>query len=118
MTRVLVIDDDPMVGKTLVDLLGLHDYPATRTESGELGLEALTREPFDLVLLDVRLPEMSGLDLEGDCTRGCRRAVRVARRDRRHGPALVAPGSSPALRSALWSWRRSLSWRWSPPRAW
>ena len=41
MTRILVIDDDPMVGKTLVDLLGLHGYPATRAESGEQGLEAL-----------------------------------------------------------------------------
>ncbi len=62
MTRVLVIDDDPMVGKTLVDLLGLHGYPATRAESGEKGLEALARERFDLVLLDLRLPGMSGFE--------------------------------------------------------
>ncbi len=62
MTRVLVIDDDPMVGKTLVDLLGLHDYPATRVESGERGMETLAEEAFDLVLLDVRLPGMSGFE--------------------------------------------------------
>ena len=66
MTRVLVIDDDPMVGKTLVDLLGLHDFPATRVESWEKGLEALAEGGFDLVLLDVRLPGMSGFET---CTR-------------------------------------------------
>jgi signal transduction histidine kinase/DNA-binding response OmpR family regulator len=66
MTRVLVIDDDPMVGKTLVDLLELHDYPATRVESGERGLETLAEGGFDLVLLDVRLPGMDGFET---CTR-------------------------------------------------
>ena len=65
MTRVLVIDDDPMVGKTLVDLLGLHGYPAERAESGEHGLESLARDSFDLVLLDLRLPGMSGFETCG-----------------------------------------------------
>ncbi len=75
MTRVLVVDDDPMVGKTLVDLLGLHGYPALRTESGELGLAALAEDQFDLVLLDVRLPGMNGFET-------CERVREV------HGPAL------------------------------
>ena len=66
MTRVLVVDDDPMVGKTLVDLLGLHGYPATRAESAEHGLKALDADPFDLVLLDIRLPGMTGFEA---CTR-------------------------------------------------
>ena len=75
MTRILVIDDDPMVGKTLVDLLGLHGYPATRTESGELGLEALASDPFDLVLLDLRLPGMNGFET-------CQKVREI------HGPSL------------------------------
>jgi signal transduction histidine kinase/DNA-binding response OmpR family regulator len=65
MTRVLVVDDDPMVGKTLVDLLGLHGFPATRSESGEQGLEALAAGDFDLVLLDIRLPGMTGFETCG-----------------------------------------------------
>ena len=40
MAQVLVIDDDPLVGKTLLDLLGLHGYAATRVESGERAIEA------------------------------------------------------------------------------
>ncbi len=66
MAQVLVVDDDPHIGKTLVDLLSLHGYPASRAESGERGLEALAAGGFDLVLLDVRLPGMSGFET---CTR-------------------------------------------------
>ncbi len=62
MTQVLLIDDDPLVGRTLVDLLGLHGYAAVRVESAERGLEALAVGGFDLVLLDLRLPGMSGFE--------------------------------------------------------
>ncbi len=75
MTRVLVVEDDPMVGKTLVDLLALHGHPATRVESAEKGLETLAEGGFDLVLLDVRLPGMNGFE-------ACER-IRKA-----HGPSL------------------------------
>jgi signal transduction histidine kinase/DNA-binding response OmpR family regulator len=62
MAQVLVVDDDPLVGKTLVDLLSLHGYAATRAESGEKGVEELASGGFDLVLLDLRLPGMSGFE--------------------------------------------------------
>ncbi len=75
MTRVLVVEDDPMVGKTLVDLLALHGHPATRVESTEKGLETLAEGGFDLVLLDVRPPGMNGFE-------ACER-IRKA-----HGPSL------------------------------
>ena len=62
MAQVLLIDDDPLIGKTLVDLLSLHGYAATRAESAEQGLETLAGGGFDLVLLDLRLPGMSGFE--------------------------------------------------------
>ncbi len=62
MAQVLLIDDDPLIGKTLVDLLSLHGYAATRAESAERGLETLAGGGFDLVLLDIRLPGMSGFE--------------------------------------------------------
>jgi signal transduction histidine kinase/DNA-binding response OmpR family regulator len=65
MSRILVVDDDPHVARTLVDLLALHGYQSTRAESGEQALEVLEREPFDLVILDVRLPGMSGFETCG-----------------------------------------------------
>ncbi len=75
MAEILIIEDDALVGKTLVDLLNLHGYVAASAESGEQGLERLDRESFDLVLLDIRLPGMSGYE-------ACQR-IREA-----HGPYL------------------------------
>src|SRR5919108_744608 len=66
MPKLLLVDDDPRVARTLLDILSLHGYPAVRAESGEKALERLEREPFDLVILDVRMP---GLDGFQTCTR-------------------------------------------------
>jgi len=63
MSRILVVDDEPSITKTLVDLLALHHFPAAVTAgSGEEALEVLAREPCDLVILDVRLPGISGFE--------------------------------------------------------
>jgi signal transduction histidine kinase/DNA-binding response OmpR family regulator len=63
MSRILVVDDEPCILKTLVDLLALHHFPAAVTAgSGEEALEVLAREPCDLVMLDVRLPGISGFE--------------------------------------------------------
>ena len=76
MSRILVVDDEPLIAKTLVDLLALHRFPAAVTAaSGEEALEVLAREACDLVILDVRLPGISGFET---CAR-----IREA-----HGPSL------------------------------
>lgn len=62
MPRLLVVDDDPHVSRTLVELLALHGFEAERAESAEQGLGLLGQEPFELVLLDVRLPGMNGFE--------------------------------------------------------
>jgi signal transduction histidine kinase/DNA-binding response OmpR family regulator len=62
LPQILVIEDDPNIARTMVELLGHHGFEACRAESGEAGLERLAQEPFDLVLLDVRLPGMNGFD--------------------------------------------------------
>ena len=62
MPRLLVVDDDPHISRTLVELLALHGFEADRAESAEQGLDRLQHEAFDLVLLDVHLPGLSGFD--------------------------------------------------------
>src|SRR4030042_2001987 len=56
MAQILLVDDDPLVGKTLVDLLSLHGYAATRAESAERALELLAGGGFALALLALRPP--------------------------------------------------------------
>lgn len=62
MPRILVVDDDPHVARTLVDLLAFHGHETSRAESGEEALELLKPGGFDLVILDVRLPGISGFE--------------------------------------------------------
>ena len=63
MSRILVVDDEPSIAKTLVDLLAMHRFPAVSAASGEEALEVLTKEAIDLVLLDVRLPGLDGIEV-------------------------------------------------------
>ena len=59
---VLVVDDDEGMRDTLTAILK-RDYHVLRAATGEEGLAVLKREDVDLMLLDVRLPGMNGLDL-------------------------------------------------------
>ncbi len=61
-SRILVVDDDARVARTLVDVLTHHGHDLARAESGEEALEQLASAAFDLVLLDVRLPGISGFE--------------------------------------------------------
>lgn len=60
---VLVVDDNPIVGARLKDDLGEAHYSIVVVQSGKACLEHLAREPVDLVLLDLMMPEMSGFDV-------------------------------------------------------
>ncbi len=61
MKRVLVIDDEPGLRQSLGLLLTDAGYTVTAEQNGRRGLERAVAEPFDLVLCDVRMPEMDGL---------------------------------------------------------
>src|SRR5713101_5568231 len=60
--RVLVVDDDAYVSRTLLDVLAAQGLQGTRAESGEAALEMLARGRYDLVLLDVRMPGLNGFE--------------------------------------------------------
>ncbi len=60
---VLVVDDDATLRRTLVQLIRECGYESVAVGSGEDAVAHLGRESFRLVLADVRLPGMSGLDL-------------------------------------------------------
>src|SRR5688500_13250008 len=60
---VLVIDDEPDLRESLETLLAGEGYAVESAATAEAGLRRLDHKPFDLVLLDVMLPDRSGLDV-------------------------------------------------------
>lgn len=61
--RVLVVDDEMSILLLLKEALGQWGYEVTCASTGAEGLAALRNQMFDAVLTDVRMPDMSGLDL-------------------------------------------------------
>lgn len=61
--RILVVDDDPMLRRLMRDRMKYWQCEVGEAESGEQALEILTKRSFDLVLLDLRLPGASGLEV-------------------------------------------------------
>jgi DNA-binding NtrC family response regulator len=61
--HILVIEDDPDITNILIDLLLDMGYRVTTAENAVTALEQLKKEYFDLITLDLRLPDMNGNDL-------------------------------------------------------
>ena len=61
--RVLLIEDEPALTRTLGDLLRSQGYEVEMRSDGREGLEAGATEAFDLILLDLMLPSMNGFDV-------------------------------------------------------
>jgi two-component system, OmpR family, alkaline phosphatase synthesis response regulator PhoP len=67
--RVLIVEDEPGLVLMLRDRLQSEGYLVESAGDGESGLERATREPFDLIVLDVRLPGINGFDVCRDLRR-------------------------------------------------
>jgi DNA-binding NtrC family response regulator len=61
--NILVVDDDEMMRSFFSDILKEEGYAVETAVHGKEGLEALNRSDFDLVLTDLRMPDLSGLEL-------------------------------------------------------
>jgi two-component system nitrogen regulation response regulator NtrX len=61
-TRILIVDDEPGIRESLRGVLEDEGYTCEAVETGEAGLDELQRQRYDVVLLDVWLPGMDGLE--------------------------------------------------------
>ncbi len=83
--HVLVVDDDPLNRKLIGDCLGLEGYTFDQAGNGLEALEKIGSSDFDIILLDIDMPEMNGIDV----LRNLKGDIRL-----RHLPVIVISGSS------------------------
>lgn len=61
-TRVLMVDDEKEFVEPLAERLGMRDYDVTTSFSGEEAIDKIKAARFDVVVLDVSMPGMDGID--------------------------------------------------------
>ncbi len=62
-TRVLIVDDEEDFVETLSERLSLRDFDVTTVSNGEAAVEEIQTYNFDIVILDVQMPGMTGIDV-------------------------------------------------------
>jgi two-component system OmpR family response regulator len=63
--RVLLVEDDPMIGNAIADALNDASYAADWVKDGKTALKTIVSQHYDLVLLDLGLPGKDGLEVLG-----------------------------------------------------
>lgn len=62
MAKILIIDDERAIRNTLKEVLEFENYAVDVAENGKVGLEAATKNKYDLIYSDVKMPEMDGIE--------------------------------------------------------
>ncbi|MCB8928323.1 MAG: response regulator [Ardenticatenaceae bacterium] len=62
MTKILIAEDDQDIRELIVLTLQFSDFDVVSVEDGSLAVEKASNESFDLILMDVRMPRMTGYE--------------------------------------------------------
>ena len=63
MPRILIIDDEKAIRHTLKEILEYESYQVDQAEDGPTGLDMLIRDKYDVVLCDIKMPKMDGIEV-------------------------------------------------------
>jgi two-component system, NtrC family, nitrogen regulation response regulator NtrX len=63
MTKILVIDDERSIRSTLKEILGFEGHSVDVAENGIIGLDMIKAKDYDIVLCDIKMPEMDGIEV-------------------------------------------------------
>ena len=63
MSKILIVEDEPNIRMGLVDNLQFEGYEVEIAEDGEVGLKMILEGNYDLIILDVMMPKLSGFDI-------------------------------------------------------
>jgi DNA-binding NtrC family response regulator len=61
MARLLIVDDEPKLGRLVAEMLELDGHAVTRVEDGRAALVELSAREFDVVLTDLKMPDVDGM---------------------------------------------------------
>ena len=82
---ILVIDDDQPLRSAMVELLGFAGYRVAEASSARQGLTTLDTHTFDLIMVDLMMPDMDGYSLLAEVRR---------RPDTAHVPVIIVTGKA------------------------
>jgi len=74
---VLVVDDNPAMAGTLADILEMKGFAVHAAASGVEALEILREKPVDILLTDVKMPGMNGLELYRETRKFCPKLITI-----------------------------------------
>jgi DNA-binding NtrC family response regulator len=63
MLKILVIDDEKSIRNTLKDILGFEGYQVEIAENGIVGIEMVRSTDYDIILCDIKMPDMDGIEV-------------------------------------------------------
>ncbi|MEZ4850263.1 MAG: response regulator transcription factor [Bacteroidia bacterium] len=63
MNRLLLVEDDPHLGYILKEYLSMHEFEVELATDGEMGKQVFEKRFFDMIILDVMMPEKDGFTL-------------------------------------------------------
>ena len=104
MARILLVEDEAHVAEPLCDNLEAEGHEVLLARRGDAGLRRAEEERFDLVILDVMLPGLTGYEICQALRERLRRRFRLSRRTMRR--IQVLSEASPRKPSRAW-------WIWS-----
>jgi DNA-binding NtrC family response regulator len=62
-TKILVVDDEQLIRESLVFILNKENYDVDEAENGMVALEKIRKESYDVVITDIEMPELKGVEL-------------------------------------------------------
>lgn len=63
MAKILIIDDEKSIRSTLKEILEYEKYQVEEAKDGEEGLEMISKNEYDVVLCDIKMPKMDGIEV-------------------------------------------------------
>lgn len=63
MPKILIVDDEKAIRRTLKEILEYEKYDIEEAEDGEIGLEKIEKNNYDVIILDIKMPKKDGIEV-------------------------------------------------------